>query len=318
MKYDCKLIEDLLPLYKDGICSEASIKAVQEHLKECPQCTKMLNELNDTEIDDMIIQEKENVIGTQSKFFKRKSALVGSIIAAVFAVPILVCLIVNLAVGHGLTWFFIVLAAMFIPTSLFVVPLMAPKNRMFLTMTSFTASVILLLGVCCLFTGGSWFMIAATATLFGLTICFMPFIACRRPVNAYLKNKKGLAIMGAYTVTFYLMILCIGLTVKSATFFPMALTISLPIIAMTWLIFFVIRYLPVNGFLKAGISIAAISSFVQFGTPAIVYLCVKNVGDDVVYYSDTNPIVYMACIGLGILFAVIGILVGLKKEKNND
>ncbi|MBR5943807.1 MAG: zf-HC2 domain-containing protein, partial [Lachnospiraceae bacterium] len=48
MKYECKVIEDLLPLYKDGICSEESKKAVEEHLNECPECRKMLDELNDT------------------------------------------------------------------------------------------------------------------------------------------------------------------------------------------------------------------------------------------------------------------------------
>ena len=144
MKYDCKVVEDLLPLYKDGVCSDASTKVVEEHLAECPKCSELLNSLKDTLIDDLILKEKTDVIASQSRFFKRKSALVGSIIAAIFAIPILVCLIVNLASGQGLSWFFIVLTAMLIPTSLFVVPLVATRNRMFLTMGSFTASLILL------------------------------------------------------------------------------------------------------------------------------------------------------------------------------
>ena len=148
MKYECGIIEDLLPLYKDNACSVASLKIVQEHLEECPKCKKMLDELNDTSLEEMILREKENVIGTQTKYFKRKSALAGGVIAGILALPILICLIANLASGHGLSWFFIVLAAMLIPTSLFVVPLMAPKNRMFQTMVSFTASVIILLAVC--------------------------------------------------------------------------------------------------------------------------------------------------------------------------
>ena len=163
MKYDCKLIQDLLPLYKDGACSDASAQIVNEHLAECPDCRKLLTELSDTSIDSMFLAERDNVIENQSKFFKRKSALIGSIIAGVFALPILICLIVNLASGHALDWFFIVLAAMLIPTSLFVVPLMARENRMFLTMTSFTASVIVLLAVINIYTHGSWFLIAASS-----------------------------------------------------------------------------------------------------------------------------------------------------------
>ena len=100
MKYNCDLISDLLPLYKDEICSEASRKIVEEHLAECPDCKKMLNSLNDVTIDEKIVKEKEEVIGTQAKFFKRKSALAGSIIGLIFSIPILVCLIVNLATGN--------------------------------------------------------------------------------------------------------------------------------------------------------------------------------------------------------------------------
>ena len=95
MKYSCDLISDLLPLYKDEICSEASRKIIEEHLAECPDCKKMLNSLNDVTIDEKIVKEKEEVINTQARFFKRKSALAGSIIALIFAVPILICLIVK-------------------------------------------------------------------------------------------------------------------------------------------------------------------------------------------------------------------------------
>ena len=176
MRFECDVIEDLLPLYRDGACSEASTRAVEEHIKECSKCAKILEELKDTEIDELIVREKDNIIGSQSKYFRRKSAIAGIVVAAIFALPILICLIVNLASGHGLTWFFIVLASMMIPTSLFVVPLMAPKNRMFWTMISFTASIILLLAVCCIYSRGNWFFVAASSVLFGLCMCFMPFI----------------------------------------------------------------------------------------------------------------------------------------------
>ena len=53
MKYECKMIEDLLPLYKDGVCSQASSHAVEEHIAECPECSRLLNELKDTVIDEM-------------------------------------------------------------------------------------------------------------------------------------------------------------------------------------------------------------------------------------------------------------------------
>ena len=124
------MISDLLPLYKDGVCSNASKKIIEEHLAECPACGKMLKDMIDSTIDEELVKEKNEVIDSQAKFFKRKSALVGSIVGGIFCVPILVCLIVNLATGAGLTWFFIVLAAMLVAASLIIVPLMMPKNKL--------------------------------------------------------------------------------------------------------------------------------------------------------------------------------------------
>ena len=38
MKYPCSLIQDLLPLYHDGVCSEESSKIIEGHLSECFSC----------------------------------------------------------------------------------------------------------------------------------------------------------------------------------------------------------------------------------------------------------------------------------------
>lgn len=45
MKLSCKVIEDILPMYYDGVCSEESAALVEEHIKECPQCSHILAEL---------------------------------------------------------------------------------------------------------------------------------------------------------------------------------------------------------------------------------------------------------------------------------
>ncbi|MBQ7801107.1 MAG: zf-HC2 domain-containing protein [Oscillospiraceae bacterium] len=45
MKLTCKVYEDLLPMYHDGVCSEDSKALVEEHLKECESCSAMLADL---------------------------------------------------------------------------------------------------------------------------------------------------------------------------------------------------------------------------------------------------------------------------------
>ena len=38
MKVTCKVIQDLLPLYHDGVASPDTAALVEEHLKDCEAC----------------------------------------------------------------------------------------------------------------------------------------------------------------------------------------------------------------------------------------------------------------------------------------
>ena len=55
MKYDHDVIRDLMPLCIDGIASEKSQKAVDEHLAECPDCKKEWEQMKNN------IQPCENI-----------------------------------------------------------------------------------------------------------------------------------------------------------------------------------------------------------------------------------------------------------------
>lgn len=315
MKYDCDVIADLLPLYKDGVCSEASNKIVYEHLSECAKCKNIYDKMGESFIDEEFVREKEEVISSQAKFFKRKSAIAGSIVAAVFAIPILVCLIVDLAVGSGLGWFFIVMAAMFIPTSLIVVPLMAPKNKLLWTIGTFVFSLLLLFGVICIMTKGTWFMVAGSATIFGLSFLFAPLIVCRNPVKGFIKNFKGLTLMSIFTILFVIMMVSIGVAAGSPGYYGTAFGISLPIIGLIWLMFAVIRYLPVNGFYKTAICISLVTIFGYFSVDIITAAIgtLNNDSSAVVVSSSMSPIELVVGLMLAGIFAVVGFIVMLVK-----
>lgn len=45
MKITCGIVEDLLPLYIDDICSPDSKAALEEHLNGCPSCREKLNRM---------------------------------------------------------------------------------------------------------------------------------------------------------------------------------------------------------------------------------------------------------------------------------
>ena len=156
MRIPCDVITDLLPLYHDGVCSENSRKCVEEHLAECPACKGILAEMDDAAFDDLLKTERRNIVSRHTKAVKRKSLVAGIGIALVLAVPVLITSIINIATGHALDWFFIVLTAIMMLASITVVPLVFEKNKWLWTMLCFTASLVLLLIACGIYTGGTW------------------------------------------------------------------------------------------------------------------------------------------------------------------
>lgn len=194
MKTDCDVIRDLLPLYADDACSAASRAVVEEHLGECPDCSEMLQRLKEDEIETGLMKEKESVIEYAVRRFKRRSAAVGSAVSGAVLIPALIVLAIVFT-GPSLSWVSVVLAALCIPASLIAVPLLVPEDKGFWTFCAFTASLLLLLAVACLYTRGDWFWIASSGVLFGLSVIFLPFLIRARPLKQLIGNANRVLIV---------------------------------------------------------------------------------------------------------------------------
>ena len=219
MNKECEIVRDLLPLYVDDVCSESSRDIVETHLKECADCAAYLEQIRSDEAEEDLKEEKGLVIQRQAKRFRRRSAVAGSIVSGIFMVPILVCLIVNLVSGRTLDWFFVVLAAMLVAASLIAVPIMAPRDKLFWTFCAFCASLMVLLAVCCLYTRGSWFFVAASASLFGLSVVFLPFAIRAKPLRPWVKgHSKALLVLAVDGILFGNMMNVISLHQKGFGF----------------------------------------------------------------------------------------------------
>jgi len=231
--------------------------------------------MHSTELETHLIAETGDVLRHQASLFKRKSAVIGAVISGIFMIPILVCLIVNLATGAALDWFFIVLASLITAASLIVIPLVMPENKLLWTLGTFTASLLLLLGVICVYTQGRWFFIVASSVLLGFTLCFLPFAVYTKPLRGLIGDQKGLTVMTLATLFFGLMMLSIGLYTKSAEFRKIAPVVSLPILVFVWLLFLLIRYAKLGGLLKAGICTMGIGFF-GFFADYFMNMCIGN------------------------------------------
>ncbi len=195
MKYDCDVIRDLLPLYADKACSEKSRDVVEEHLQECPACRDTVSMLLETEIEDTLNSEKESVLRYGVRQFRRRTAAVGSAVSGAVIIPIIIIMAANMVIGPSMSWVSVVLAALCVPASLILVPMLVQEDKAFWTFCAFAASLMLLLGVACLYSRGDWFGVAASGVLFGLSVIFLPFVIRARPVRRLIGDSNRLLII---------------------------------------------------------------------------------------------------------------------------
>jgi hypothetical protein len=251
--------------------------------------------------------------------------IVGLCFSAILAVPILICLIVNLATGHALDWFFIVLTSLMVLGSVTAVPLIEEKEKFLWTIGSFTGSLLLLLLTTCLYTQGNWFFAAAIPVLFGLALIFSPIVLKKLPLKGFASRHKGLIAMAANTVLLYATVI-IGCLYAHSANLAKGLAITTVMAAFPWVLFAVTRYAKINGWLKAGICTIVSGAFLSLIEDIIFWIDegvweVNFLGADLFNWNletanTLNANVYLSVLLVGLVAGVVLIAVGLVRDRH--
>lgn len=85
---DCKIVQDLLPLYHDGVCSQESRAAVEEHLAGCAACRQLLADMDAPlpEAEEKKTEEDAAVVERIAREWRRlwrRALLTGAVVVAV-------------------------------------------------------------------------------------------------------------------------------------------------------------------------------------------------------------------------------------------
>jgi hypothetical protein len=291
----------------------------------------VFEKMKDNTIDNYLKKERNEIVLHHTQTVKRKSLAVGISIAAVLAVPILVSLIVNLATGRALDWFFIVLTALMTLASVTVVPLIFEKEKGLWALGSFTLSLTLLLLSSAFFSGGNWFFVAITAVFLGFSVLFAPYVISKMPLTGFMANHRGLLAMATNTLLLYVVIVVTGLHLQDSTwlsYWQPALLIVSVCILFPWGIFLIIRYIKSISFVKwglafiySGVFLSAIGSILYRIMEGVIHFQIINANlsdwssNNVINANISLLILLTGCIIGGILI-VIGFLKN-KKNRNN-
>ena len=97
---DCSVIQDMLPLYADGTCSNATKALVRSHIESCENC-KGLYELMKTEMESPSPAAKENMAAVLPLKKIKKKNIKNIAVTAVLVLVILLGAFASLAQGLG-------------------------------------------------------------------------------------------------------------------------------------------------------------------------------------------------------------------------
>ena len=89
MKLSCQIIEDLLPLYEDNVCSAQSRAAVEEHLQSCEKCKQLYEGVKTIPVPETAPEATDKAV--QKSFQKIRRRWAASLLVLILLVP--VCLL---------------------------------------------------------------------------------------------------------------------------------------------------------------------------------------------------------------------------------
>lgn len=195
-----------------------------------------------------------------------------------YGVALIPCFICNLAIDKTLSWFWIVLSALILAFTITNLPKLIKKHKLILIPLSQYLALVLLLGVCCAYAKGDWFIIPALSVLFGLTVVFVPIYIAKYKVFSKIKKYNDFICIGVDFVTLNILLVVINAyTIINAYainwwYFSIALPIVLGVYVVLNILLSV-RFLRINKFLKTSIILFLIDVFMYIPP---LFLKVKN------------------------------------------
>lgn len=89
MKLSCDIVQDLLPLYEDDLCSQATREAVEEHLRECETCRKQHAAVQELVEPEVVVEPQQEKKATAKSFKKIRNRWIASIVVILLLIPVL-------------------------------------------------------------------------------------------------------------------------------------------------------------------------------------------------------------------------------------
>ncbi len=251
-----------------------------------------------------------------------------------YALALIPCFICNLAIDKTLSWFWIVLSTLILAFTFTNLPKLIRKHKLVLIPLFEYLALILLLGVCCVYTNGKWFWIVSLSVLLGLVIIFAPIYIAKYNVFSGIKKYNDFISIAIDFILLNVLLIAINLYTLSSTgwwYFKLALPIAGGVYLILNLLLCV-RFLKINKFVKTSIILFFIN-VILYLPPALIKVKnphVQKVLNDINIFKanlskwivgatieqNVHLIICLTMLVLSLMFLVIGLI--KRNTKNTD
>ena len=246
-----------------------------------------------------------------------------------YAITILTCFIVNLAVSGTLDWFFIVLSALVLSFSFTSLHQYIKKYRLVLIPLSMLVSLAILLMTCAIYTKGDWFFVAMLSVILGWAIIFVPIFIAKYEKLSFLNKYNDFVSVFIDFVLLNILLIVINSYTGGAWYFRLALPITLAVF-IPLNILLLVRFLRTNKLLKTSIILFLINLYLTI-PPLFIKLKNQNAQKELekfnVFKADFSrwvpesglnnniaAIISLTLLALGVGFLVAGVIKHIKNK----
>lgn len=297
-----------------------------------------LSEILGVSVDELVnssVDEKSREEKVQAKKWRAFSMSWSLFFYISYGVALIPCFICNLAVDKTLSWFWIVFSALLLAFTFTNLPKLIKKHKLLILPISIYSALCLLLGVCCLYVGGDWFMLPVLGVLLGLVIIFCPiYIAKLEVFKKIRKYNEFVSIAALFVILNILLLFAENYSVSHGYIgHSWYLKLGLPISLYFYLalnLICAVRFVKVNKLLKTSIVLGLIDlicyippMFLKVGNKNIQKVLIDesnilkadfSVWTEATIDNNIQLIIFLTILGVALAFLLAGLIIHIKRK----
>ena len=222
-----------------------------------PKLSELLG-VTEHELITASVDNKSKVEKAQAKKWRALSMTWSMFFYIAYGVALIPCFICNLAISKTLSWFWIVLFALVLSFTFTNLPKLVKKHKLLILPASMYFALCLLLGTCCIYTKGDWFLLAAFSTLLGLLIIFTPIYIAKYNIFEKVRKYNDFISFAVYFVLINILLIIVDVycVINGYAQNHWYLSLALPIVIFVYLflnLILSVRFIKTNKLLKTSI-----------------------------------------------------------------